>query len=155
MPNQTQPSKQFEHQAWGLFKISNSEEYQKRISLDGIRFTLILEAPTLNPNEVQQLLSQSGDRAAVCLQNFAERVEKCKASIVKHLLQLANEYRSSTNQIELSREMFLSRIKLKNVSVHPSGGAFWFEDGNCFAGHGIVASFGPLGGLRDKPYLVG
>ena len=61
--------------------------------------------------------------------------------MVRELLALKNGDWLEENESELDREEFLGRVALQSITVNPDGSfEFWYEDGDLFWGHAIMAS---------------
>ena len=71
--------------------------------------------------------------AASLFQDQAEWSKRVKEFAADRLLPVKNEYWLQDNEAELSREDFISRMTLEEISVDESGAfSFWHDDGDLF-----------------------
>lgn len=75
---------------------------------------------------------------------------RIKEFVADRLLELKNDGWLEEGEPELSRNDFISKIVLQDISVDESRSfSFYFDDGDLFWGHSIVVSGDVLEGLRD------
>lgn len=88
--------------------------------------------------------------AASLFQDQAEWSKRVKEFAADRLLPVKNEYWLQDNEAELSREDFISRMTLEEISVDESGAfSFWHDDGDLFWGHSILINGDLTEGLTD------
>ncbi len=58
------------------------------------------------------------------------------------LIQLKNETWLEEDEVEITREEFIERIRVQSISIYYDGNfEVWFDDGDIFWGHGIKVDF--------------
>lgn len=102
------------------------------------------------------LLTEDGAAAPAlaCAHRLWDKMEAVDAQlrrrIVAELLPLKNETWLEEDEAPLSDRAFLSRIALEAVHIHADGLAeFYFEDGDLFFGHTIIAAREANGEISD------
>ncbi len=76
--------------------------------------------------------------------------KRVKEFAAERLLELKNDSWLEDEQEELSREDFMSHMKLQEISVEESGDfGLWHDDGDLFFGHTILVSGNLERGLTD------
>ncbi|MEM8783036.1 MAG: DUF2262 domain-containing protein [Planctomycetota bacterium] len=154
MSKNTDP-KSNQHPDLESFYPNNSGGHQKTVDISGQRLNIILDVGHLEAELRPQALEKSANLFAKHFSDLKTRLRQCQELIANAYLEKAQQYDSKLGTNKKTKLQFLKCIRLKDITVHPEGCSFWFEDGDCLGGHGIVVSFGPRGGLKGEPWLVG
>jgi hypothetical protein len=76
--------------------------------------------------------------------------DRVRAFAVERLLDLKNGNWVDEEEGPISSETFLSRMKLRSITIRPNGAfEFWHDDGDLFFGHSIMVSGSLADGLQD------
>lgn len=127
-----------EDEQFGTFTLDRTLNWHEAMALwRGISVRLNLDSY----NDDETFPCESLEHAKTLWLDQERWDREIRDSLVKELLDLKNGSWLDEDELELNAEEFLRRVSLTSITVRPGGSfEFWYDDGDLFWGHSIMAS---------------
>ena len=131
---------EFTDEVLGTFKARRELcWFETKRQWNGTQIRLTLDGEWNKPEEISTDTAAELALSARKLWDDETRwLKRCEEFVVRDLYELAHSWAQDREEA-LTKEEFLDRIKPQSLGVSPEGDFdVWFNDGDVFAGHGIL-----------------